>query len=455
MEEKTTDNRNTFAIKTFLKDYLDLRKDKDNELETVDSIRKGVEFKGANLWILIFAIFMASLGLNVNSTAVIIGAMLISPLMGPIMGVGLSVGLNDFELMKRSLKSFLITTLFSVTTATIFFLVSPVAEGQSELLARTSPTIYDVFIALMGGLAGVTALSTKEKGNVIPGVAIATALMPPLCTAGFGLATGQYRFFFGAFYLFFINTVFIALATYIFTRFLKYRKKTFLNKSRERFVKRTMLAITLVTFIPSVFIGLHMVRGSIFEVQADKYIAQVFNFPQTRVIESSKIYRRGGESPRIELLLVGEPLGEDVIENARGQLASYGLPRTELVVRQASNSDKVDLQSLQSSYVELLDEKNRQIAEMKQRLARYQVTNVDIGDISQEVGVMSDNVESMSLTKGVMFDVAGKPLDTLLVCVITPKDFQRQIDREQLRKWLSVRTKVDNVKLFVEPKSNE
>jgi hypothetical protein len=216
-----------------------------------------------------------------------------------------------------------------------------------------------------------------------------------------------------------------------------------------------MLAITLVTFIPSVFIGLHMVRVSIFEVQADKYIAQVFNFPQTRVIESSKIYRRGGESPRIELLLVGEPLGEDVIENARGQLASYGLPRTELVVRQASTSDKVDLQSLQSSYVELLDEKNRQIAEMKQRLARYQVTNVDIGDISQEVGVMSDNVESMSLTKGVMFDVAGKPLDTLLVCVITPKDFQRQIDREQLRKWLSVRTKVDNVKLFVEPKSNE
>ena len=164
MMETPEQNRNVFAVKKFLSEYLDLRKDKDNELETVDSIRKGVEFKGANLWILIFAIFMASLGLNVNS-----------PLMGPIMGVGLSVGLNDFELMKRSLKSFLITTLFSVTTATVFFLVSPVAEGQSELLARTSPTIYDVFIALMGGLAGVVALSTKEKGNVIPGVAIATA----------------------------------------------------------------------------------------------------------------------------------------------------------------------------------------------------------------------------------------------------------------------------------------
>ena len=158
-----TDERNKFAIKSFLGEYLDLKKDKDNEMETVDSIRKGVEFKGANLWILIFAIFMASLGLNVNSTAVIIGAMLISPLMGPIMGVGLSVGLNDFELMKRSLKSFLITTAFSVTTATIFFLFTPIAEAQSELLARTSPTIYDVFIALFGGLAGVVALSTKEK----------------------------------------------------------------------------------------------------------------------------------------------------------------------------------------------------------------------------------------------------------------------------------------------------
>ena len=179
MMETPEQNRNVFAVKKFLSEYLDLRKDKDNELETVDSIRKGVEFKGANLWILIFAIFMASLGLNVNSTAVIIGAMLISPLMGPIMGVGLSVGLNDFELMKRSLKSFLITTLFSVTTATVFFLVSPVAEGQSELLARTSPTIYDVFIALMGGLAGVVALSTKEKGNVIPGVAILSSSWLP------------------------------------------------------------------------------------------------------------------------------------------------------------------------------------------------------------------------------------------------------------------------------------
>ena len=185
-------NRKKYLIRKFYDDYLDLNKSMEDEQLTVESIRNGVEFRGANLWILVFATFIASLGLNVNSTAVIIGAMLISPLMGPIMGVGLAIGINDFELMKRSLKSYFIATVFSVTTATIYFAFTPLDEVQSELLARTSPTIYDVFIALVGGLAGIVAVATKEKGNVIPGVAIATALMPPLCTAGFGLATGSF-----------------------------------------------------------------------------------------------------------------------------------------------------------------------------------------------------------------------------------------------------------------------
>ena len=200
-------NRKKYLIRKFYDDYLDLNKSMEDEQLTVESIRNGVEFRGANLWILVFATFIASLGLNVNSTAVIIGAMLISPLMGPIMGVGLAIGINDFELMKRSLKSYFIATVFSVTTATIYFAFTPLDEVQSELLARTSPTIYDVFIALVGGLAGIVAVATKEKGNVIPGVAIATALMPPLCTAGFGLATGNLLYFLGAFYLYFINSV--------------------------------------------------------------------------------------------------------------------------------------------------------------------------------------------------------------------------------------------------------
>ena len=189
------------SIKNYIKELFDLRKSKENEELTVISIRNGVVFKGPNLWVLIFAIFIASLGLNVNSTAVIIGAMLISPLMGPIMGFGLAVGISDFELLKQSFRSYLLTTFISVVASTLYFSLTPLNEVQSELLARTTPNIYDVLIALFGGLAGIIALSTKDKGNVIPGAAIATALMPPLCTAGFGLATGNIYYFLGAFYL--------------------------------------------------------------------------------------------------------------------------------------------------------------------------------------------------------------------------------------------------------------
>ena len=304
MMETPEQNRNVFAVKKFLSEYLDLRKDKDNELETVDSIRKGVEFKGANLWILIFAIFMASLGLNVNSTAVIIGAMLISPLMGPIMGVGLSVGLNDFELMKRSLKSFLITTLFSVTTATVFFLVSPVAEGQSELLARTSPTIYDVFIALMGGLAGVVALSTKEKGNVIPGVAIATALMPPLCTAGYGLATGNLVYFLGAFYLYFINSVFISLATFAGVRVMHFQRKEFVDKKREKKVRQYIILIAVLTMCPAVYLTVGIIQSTFYESAANRFVAEQLSFENTQVLDK-KIHYHGSKDNEIRVVLIG------------------------------------------------------------------------------------------------------------------------------------------------------
>ena len=195
-----------------IKNHFVIMQDMEDEQEIVKQITSGVSFRGANLWVLIFAIFIASLGLNVNSTAVIIGAMLISPLMGPIIGMGLAMGINDLNLMRRAVKNFGVATLISVLTAMVYFLITPLGEAQSELLARTSPTIYDVLIATFGGAAGILALCTKGKGNVIPGVAIATALMPPLCTAGYGLATGHFLYFLGAFYLFFINTVFISLA---------------------------------------------------------------------------------------------------------------------------------------------------------------------------------------------------------------------------------------------------
>ncbi|MCD8034260.1 MAG: TIGR00341 family protein [Alistipes sp.] len=461
MENNRTDNtqqvRRSFSawigeLREFMKGRFSLDEDQAQRDEVVAAISKGVVFRGVNLWVLIFATMIASLGLNVNSAAVIIGAMLISPIMGPIMGVGLSLGLNDFELLKKSPRNLTLMFIVAIITSTVYFFISPLSSNSSELLARTVPTTYDVLIALFGGLAGIMAQTRQDRtSTVIPGVAIATALIPPLCTAGFGLATGQFKFFFGAFYLFFINSVFIALATYAMVRFLKYEKKAFIDKNRERTVKRLMMVITLVTFIPSVVIGFRMVRVSVFEAVADKYVAQVFNFPHTRVIECNKHYAQGKKPSQIELLLVGEPLGEEVIENARTQMRGFGLEEAELVVRQANTEDKIDVASLQQSYRELLDEKNRRIGEMASQLKRYRVTNVEVDDISREVGAMMENIGAISLMKGITFDVQGTPGDTTIVCVVTPKDPAAPIDRETLSRWLKIRTKVGNVKLFVEP----
>ena len=458
MEENRTDDtqkvKRSFSawlgeLREFMKGRFSLDEDKAQRDEVVASVSKGVEFRGVNLWVLIFATMIASLGLNVNSAAVIIGAMLISPIMGPIMGVGLALGINDFELLKKSLRNLAPMFIVAIITSTVYFFISPLSSNSSELLARTVPTTYDVLIALFGGLAGIVAQTRQDRtSTVIPGVAIATAPHPASVRRASDWP--QSSAFIGAFYLF-ITSVFIALATYAMVRFLQYEKKVFIDKVRERTVKRLMMVITLVTFIPSVVIGFHMVRVSLFEAVADKYVSQVFNFPHTRVIECNKHYAQGKNPSQIELLLVGEPLGEEVIENARTQMRNFGLEEAELVVRQANTEDKVDVVSLQKSYQELLEEKNRRIGEMSSQLKRYRVTNVEVNDISREVGAMMDNIGAISLTKGITFDVEGTPGDTTLVCVVTPRDSALPVDRETLIRWLRIRTKVENVKLFVEP----
>ncbi|MGB1248344.1 MAG: TIGR00341 family protein, partial [Chitinophagales bacterium] len=233
-------NKVLAVIRQFIKNQFSLAQDTEREFEIIDAIKKGVPFRGINLYTLIFAVLICSVGLNVNSTAVIIGAMLISPLMGPIMGLGLGVGINDFDLMKKAGKNLALAVIFSVLTSCLYFLISPITEVQSELLARTSPTTFDVLIAIFGGLTGVLAGSSKEKGNAIPGVAIATALMPPLCTAGFGIATANWSFVLGAMYLFFINSVMISVTTLTVVKILNFRPKEFLDKKKETFTKRAI-----------------------------------------------------------------------------------------------------------------------------------------------------------------------------------------------------------------------
>lgn len=215
-------------------EYLDIESEVEDYEKIHLAIEKDLIFRGTNLWILVFAIVVASVGLNMNSTAVIIGAMLISPLMGPINGVGYSIATYDFTLFRKALKNLLFAIAAGLTASTGYFLISPVSTAHSELLARTSPTIYDVLIALFGGLAGILATVSRQKGNVIPGVAIATALMPPLCTAGYGLATLQFYYFFGAMYLFTINAVFIGLSAVAMSQFLKFPLRTIIEPKQKR-----------------------------------------------------------------------------------------------------------------------------------------------------------------------------------------------------------------------------
>ena len=449
-----TDNRNIFAVKSFLREYLDLRKDKDNELETIDSIRKGVEFKGANLWILIFAIFMASLGLNVNSTAVIIGAMLISPLMGPTMGVGLSVGLNDFELMKRSLKSFLITTAFSVTTATVFFLFTPIAEAQSELLARTSPTIYDVFIALFGGLAGVVALSTKEKGNVIPGVAIATALMPPLCTAGYGLASGNLIYFLGAFYLYFINSVFISLATFIGVRVMHFQRKEFVDKKREKTVRKYIILIVVLTMCPAVYLTFGIIKSTFYETAANHFINTELNFENTQVLDKKISY----EHREIRVVLIGPEVPEASIALARSKMKQYKLEETKLVVLQGMNNDAMDISSIRAMVMEdfyknseqRLQEQQKKISSLEKNLEKYKSYDEMSRTIIPELKVLYPSVTTVSISHTLETTVDSLKTDTIALAVLKFTRHPSESEKRKITEWLQARVGAKKLRLITE-----
>lgn len=254
----------------------------ESELEDFDliheEIKKGIIFRGTNLWVLMFAIIVASVGLNMNSTAVIIGAMLISPLMGPINGIGYSIATYNQELFRQSVKNFSFAVIASLFASTAYFALSPISTAHSELLARTSPTIYDVLIALFGGLAGILAISSKLKGNVIPGVAIATALMPPLCTAGYGLATFQFQYFFGAIYLFAINSIFIALAAVWVSQLLKFPIRGQIEEAKKKRINHAITVVITIVLLPSIYFGYQLIEQEKFSEKAKSYISNISLF---------------------------------------------------------------------------------------------------------------------------------------------------------------------------------
>ena len=443
-------------IKFFLSRYFDLRQEKEDEEETIESLKKGVEFRGTNLWVLIFATFLASLGLNTNSTAVIIGAMLISPLMGPIMGFGLGLGITDFELVKRSLRNYLTATLFSVVTATIYFLISPISEAQSELLARTSPTIYDVLIAFFGGLAGIVAGSTKSKGNVIPGVAIATALMPPLCTAGFGLATGNLSYFLGAFYLYFINTVFISLSTYIVVRVLKYPNKEFLDKKRAQVVRRYMMIIVTCTIIPSLYLTYRVLRTTVFEEQVKSFVNKELDFPNTQVLSKTIAVDTAGRK-EINVVLLGETVPDMMIETARARMRDYGLGGIGLHIQQGFGTD-VDINELKSVLMkdfyknneELVRAQAVQIDSLKHTVDRYRRASHLALSLTPELRVLYPQVERLACTPTIIANTAEDKPDTVLLVYVKAKKALTPDEQRKLSQWMAARTEEKNIKLIID-----
>ena len=457
MEEQKSTNKGweiLASAKNYIKEFFDLRKNKENEVLTIESIRNGVVFKGTNLWVLIFAIFIASLGLNVNSTAVIIGAMLISPLMGPIMGFGLSVGINDFELLKQSFKSYLLTTFISVVTSTLYFSLTPLNEVQSELLARTSPTIYDVLIALFGGLAGIIAVSTKEKGNVIPGAAIATALMPPLCTAGFGLATGNIFYFLGAFYLYFINSVFISLATYLGVRLMNFKRKAFVDKIREKQVRRYIVAVVLVTMCPAFYLTYGIMKSTFFEASANSFITKELDFQNTQVISREISY----DENEIRVVLVGNELTQAEIDKVHHSLKHYNLEETKLTIVQGMNRDNLDMGMLKAQVMEdfyknseeRLQEQQEEILRLRRELQSYSTFSNLSKQIVPEFRVLYPQVERVSLSQMVSLTVDSMHTDTITVALLSLKEEMDAEKMKQMQEWLKTRTGAKKMKLVME-----
>lgn len=440
-------------VKNFIKHITNLHDDTNIEA-TVNSITKDIVFKGANLWILFFAVIVASIGLNVNSTAVVIGAMLISPLMGPINGIGLAIGTDDNVLLRNSLRNFATMVLVSLVASTTYFLVSPLSDAQSELLARTKPTIFDVLIAFFGGMAGIIAASRKEgKITIISGVAIATALMPPLSTAGFGLATGQLDYFIGAFYLFFINSFFIALATFLMVRFMHFPVREIVDPEKRKVQRRSISIFALIVIVPSIYIAWNVIDETRFNSQAIKYVTAIQKeemFEQVEIINAKREYSK--KDKLIQISLVGNSLSEKQINRLEKRLIEFGLADTKLRVRQTSGT--LDLGAQAGVISKLLEARDRQLFARDSTITQLQLLisqrKVDKGEISllaKELAVQYPKIKTFSLTNSILFQPATNKADTVTLFYVEWSGRENPERIAQLKEWLKVKTNSKKVKI--------
>lgn len=421
--------------------FFDLHKGEEDKRIVLENVRTSISFTGSNLWILMAAVFIASIGLNVNSTAVIIGAMLISPLMGPIVGAGFSLGIFDFHLLRKSLKNLLIATVASLLVSTIYFFLSPFKEAQSELLARTSPNIYDVLIAFFGGLVGVIAITRVEKGNPIPGVAIATALMPPLCTAGYGLATGNFKFFFGALFLYTINCVFIGIATFFIVKYLKYPPVNFVNKKEEKKVQNIVTIVSVLILIPSVYFAYSL-------YQEQKFRQEVNEFIENEIVDKGNtlIYKKVNfmSNPKtIELALLGKKLTKQEIEEVNDKLSYYNIDNTTVVFKH-NDSDNINLLKNDIlNEVSKSDEKDKKILELEQEISK---NSFDDLQLLKESKILIPKLNSITISNN---DFAqGDSLVAKTILVYKSNEALTNEEEVKLKDWAQQRLNKKNVEIF-------
>ncbi|WP_298479503.1 DUF389 domain-containing protein [uncultured Maribacter sp.] len=451
------------SAKQFLKELLDIRQNTDLEA-TKEAIIADIPFKGHTSWILICSIFIASIGLNANSTAVVIGAMLISPLMGPILGIGMSLAINDVDTLRRSLKNFAVMVVLSILTAYLFFVVFPLRDESSELLARTAPDIRDVLIAFFGGLALVIARAKKgTMASVIFGVAIATALMPPLCTVGFGLAINNYEYALGAMYLFSINTIFIALATFLVLKLLRFPMVRYANSQKRRRIGRIASLVAILVMIPAGMTFWDALQESLFKKQAQSFITEKvapYQFSGSgRFMEDfTDIEFNGGKEPFIELVFMGnETIPDNIIATWKKQKNEdedfARLKGAELHIIQGAKNEQVDQlkyvdQLYESQKTELID-KDARIQLLEKTLSKLGKFSIPFENISLEAKTNYENLEALSFSPKIQTNFTK--LDTIPVFEIQwkreAKRFQTEADTKKLHAWLILRLKDSTIQL--------
>ena len=413
------------------------------------AIRSNIIFKGPNAWILAVAIIIASVGLNVNSIPVIIGAMLISPLMGPIFGLGLGLGINDMDLLKQAGKNLLVMVSISLCVSLIYFIVTPLSlTNPTELLSRTKPTIFDVMIAFFGGFAGIFEQCRKEKGTVFSGVAIATALMPPLCTAGFGLATGNLPSFFGALYLFCINCLFITLATYFLVRYFRFKKMEYSDPKAATRIQRLSTLLILVFLIPSVWSAVVLVKETNFEKKAELFVEKY------RSVENSVIYDYNishDDGSVLKIFMTGETLSVSARNNIYAYAKECGLSEDELIIKEYITKNPHQSEEIFRGIYEKLDSEIGQyettIEQLTRELEALRQKEIPYLQIANEIAANYPDVKHLHMAQGAHISLDSLHASTCLIVKVQTDSLMSETALEQLKKWIKIRLQVENVEI--------